>query len=116
MKAKHLQLFNTPYFTGRNATEAIESLELASNELMQWFSNNEMKANPAKFHLLISSNDELKFCINNVVNSTVYQKLLGLKIDEKLNFITHINMCKNRTKNSALSRITPFMELPKKQL
>lgn len=37
--------------------EAIESLELASNDLMEWFSNNYMKANPInKFHLLTSSN------------------------------------------------------------
>ena len=31
---------NTLYVIGRNAKEAIESLELASNDLMEWFSNN----------------------------------------------------------------------------
>ena len=45
-KGRDLQLFNTPYFIGRNAEKVIEKFELASNELMQWFPSNEMKANP----------------------------------------------------------------------
>lgn len=45
-KGRDLQLFNTPYFTGGNAEKVIEKFELASNELMQWFLSNEMKANP----------------------------------------------------------------------
>ena len=43
----------------KNAKVAIESLELASIDLMEWFANNKMKTNPNKLHLLTSSNDEL---------------------------------------------------------
>ena len=36
-------LYYFPYFIGRNAKEVIKSLELESNDLMEWFSNNKMK-------------------------------------------------------------------------
>ena len=55
---------NTPYLIERNIIEAIKKLELACNELVQWFSNNKMKSNSDMFHLLTSLNDTLKICIN----------------------------------------------------
>ena len=62
---------NTLYVIGRSSKEAIESVELASNDLMEWFPKNKMKVNPDKFHLLTSWNDKLKICIaDDVVNST----------------------------------------------
>ena len=45
---------NTKYVFGRNAAEAIVSLEVASNDLMEWFSNKKMKINSDKFHVLTS--------------------------------------------------------------
>ena len=41
-------LYYFPYFIGRNAKEVIKSLELESNDLMEWFSNNKMKAKKKK--------------------------------------------------------------------
>ena len=53
--------------TGRNTKAAFESLVLASNDLMEWFSKNNMNANPRKFHLLDSSKTESKICIKMIM-------------------------------------------------
>ena len=50
---------------------------------MQWFPNNQMKANADKCHLLTSSNKESTICIdNNIIINSKCEKLL--KIDKKL--------------------------------
>ena len=66
----------------------VKSFELASDEIMQWFSIN-MVVNPGKFHLLPSSNDELKIYMNNnVINNSKCEKL-----DNKMKFSTHNDTC-----------------------
>ena len=42
-----------------------------------------MEANPDNFHLLTSSNDELKICINDVISGTKCKKPLRVMIDSK---------------------------------
>ena len=55
-----------------------------------------MKANADKCYLLTSSNQESSTCIDNkITKNSKYEKLLGLKTNQKLNFDTHIkDMCK----------------------
>ena len=50
--------------------------------------------------------------------STLLEKLLGIEIDNKLNFNMHVvNLCKKASrKMHALARVTPFMNLPKKRI
>ena len=43
---------DTPYVIWNGAKEAISSLKEALDELFYWFANNQMKANPDKYHLL----------------------------------------------------------------
>ena len=43
----------------------IEKLENVSKTLFQWFSDNQMKANPDKCHFLCSSNSEFTLTIEN---------------------------------------------------
>ena len=45
---------NTPYVTAKNLDEIIKSLEKDSIKLFQGFSDNQMKANYDKCHLLVS--------------------------------------------------------------
>ena len=47
---------NTPYTTGNSMEEVIQKLENAAKTLFQWFSDNQMKANPNKCHFLCNSN------------------------------------------------------------
>ena len=44
----------TPNITAQNFDEVIKSLEKDSIKLFQWFSDNQMKANHDKCHLLVS--------------------------------------------------------------
>ena len=46
---------NTPFASGNTPVEVLECLDNASVKLFEWFSNNQMKANPDKCHLLSSS-------------------------------------------------------------
>lgn len=49
---------NTPYVAGGNLDEVIYSLEGRAASLFKWFSDNQMKANPEKCHLLLSTKDK----------------------------------------------------------
>ena len=50
---------NTPYTTGNSIEEVIQKLENAAKTLFQWFSDNQMEANPDKCHFLSNSNSEV---------------------------------------------------------
>ena len=107
---------NTPYVIGNGAKEAINSLKEASDELFHWFANNQMKANPDKCHLLTSSSDKVSICLDiHNIKSSKCEKLLGNKIDNKLNLNTHVyEICKKSgQKLNVLSRANPYMNLSK---
>ena len=81
---------------------------------MQWFTNNEIEANPDKFYLSTSANDKLKICINdNFINSTEREKLRGVKIENNSNFNTQTIFVK--AANIVLGHC-PFTELPKSRV
>ena len=75
---------------------------------MQWFSNNQMKANADECQLLTSSNEVSSICFDdNIIKNIKCEKLIGAKIDQKLNFNAHINdICKKAGQRlSAMSLI-----------
>ena len=83
----------TPYVIGNGVKEVINSLKEASEELFCWFAHNQMKPNPDKCHLLTSSSDEVSIFVDNYnIKSSECEKRLGIKIDNKLNFNTHVDM------------------------
>ena len=41
---------NTPHTTGNSIEKVIQKLENAAKTLLQWFSDNQMKADPDKCH------------------------------------------------------------------
>ena len=79
-------------------TTVIKSLEDAS--LISWFSVNKMQANPEKIQAMAIGDDTHKHNITLNLNGCYIScddevKLLGVTIDFKLNFNTHIaNICK----------------------
>ena len=110
---------NTPYTTGENIEEVISKLEKDASSLFKWFSDNQMKANPDKCHLLLNNNSQHQIVIGDVtIKSSDYERLLGIKIDNKLNFNMHVEeLCKNASRKlHALSRVTPYMSIPKKRM
>ena len=110
---------NTPYTTGNSVEEVIQKLESAAKTLFQWFSDNQMKANPDKCHFLCSSNSEVSLTIETQkIKNNKFEKLLDIKLHSKLNFNSHIHeICqKPGQKLNAISRITPSMDFAKRRL
>ena len=110
---------NTPYVTAENQKTIIETLEKTSLDMFSWFSNNGMKANPDKCHLLLSGKENCVANIDNhVIESSKQQKLLGILLDNELRFDKHVdNLCnKASQKLSALSRVSSYMNTDKKRI
>ena len=83
---------NAPYTTGNSIEEVIQKLENAAKTLFQWFSDNQMKANLDKCHFLCSSKREVCLTIENqIIKNSKFEKLLGIKLQPKLNFNSHIH-------------------------
>ena len=107
---------NTPCVMGNGVKEAINSLKEASDKLFYWFANNQMKENPGKCHLLTSSSGKVSICLDIYnIKSSKCEKLLGIKIDSKLNFNIHVNeICKKSgQKLNVFSRANLYMDLSK---
>ncbi len=87
-------------------------LEKSSTIAIRWFRVNHMKANPGKFQAMVLSRANhinLTFEIGNtVIKPSTSVRLLGVNIDEKLNFNEHIaQLCKKAGKQvNAMSRLS----------
>ena len=109
----------TPYVISNNPDKVVSELRGITEKLFAWFSQNEMKANLVKCHMLLSSTESLNFQIlETVIHNSQSKKLLGVTFDNKLKFEKHINtICqKANRKLNALARITPYMELTKRRI
>ena len=109
---------NTPYRTTNTIDEVIQPVEHGSMMLFQWFSDNQMKANVNKCHHLVNKKDDVTIRIGDTeIKSSEHEKLLGVKVDTKLNFNKHFNdiISKASCKVNALSRVMPCMSLSKKK-
>ena len=77
-----------------------------------------MKVNTDKSHLLLSGNTKLTSNIdNNITESEMKQKLLGITIDSNLSFEEHVNnICKKASqKLNALASISSYMDIQKQR-
>ena len=77
-----------------------------------------MKANISKCHLLVSKKDEVTIRIGDTeIKNKEYEKLLGIKVDTKLNLNEHLNdiISKSIHKANVLSKVMPYMSLSKKK-
>ena len=84
---------NTPYVCHLDFNIVAQNLENASDKLLKWFANNKMKVNPDKYHFLLTGKNELTLNINHTqIKSSKEEKLLGIIIDNKLTFQTHVNI------------------------
>ena len=109
----------TPYAVGSNILELIVKLQNASKTLFQWFCDNQMKSNPVKCNFICSTSKKVSLIVENKeINNSTHERLLGVTIDSKLSFNTHIDhICKKASlKLNALSRITPHLDFKKKKL
>ena len=82
---------NTIYDSGNSIDDVISSLQESAEKLFQWFSHNQMKRNTDKCHLIVSTDELIEIRVGeSLIKSSTCEKLLGIKIDNKLNFDTHV--------------------------
>ena len=98
-------------------------LENENNTAIKWFQNNKMIVNPGKFQAIII--DKKKKCHTNetlkigdkIIKASSSVKLLGVQIDDQLNFNLHIsNICRSAANQlNALIRLKLFLDFEEKK-
>ena len=79
---------NTIYGASDNIDEVIFSLQESSRKLFKWFTDNQMKTNEDKCHLILSTNELTEIQVGDFsIKNSGSEKLLGVNIDSKLNFV-----------------------------
>ena len=94
----------------------VQTLRIISKAAINWFTLNEMLANPHKFQaiFLASADMEFKFEIDDItLVAEDYVKLLGVNLDKNLNYDTHIKqICKKAGNHlNALKRLSPYISI-----
>ena len=72
---------NKLYVSSDSIVDLIRILENDSIKLFKWFSDNMMKANKDKCHLIVSSNEHVSMKLDNIKINSNCERLLGVKID-----------------------------------
>ena len=109
---------NTPYRIADTIEEVIKLLKRDSTMLFKCFSDNQMKANISKCYLIVKKDEVVINLGETEIKNSEYEKLLGIKVDTKLNFNEHLDeiISKASCKVNALSRVVPYMILSKKKM
>ena len=87
--------------------------------MFDWFSENFLKANADKCHLIASSKVPVDIQISDIkVTSESRVKLLGIHIDNRLNFDYHVSqLCKKASKKlHVLAAIFKYVETSKRRV
>ena len=107
----------TPYSIHKTIDGLFQSLYKDTMVLTKWFKSNYLQLNSDKCKLLINKHDkDLSIIINEeVIECSKSVKLLGITIDNRLNFREHIsNLFKKVSiKLHALARVSNFMNQDK---
>ena len=87
---------NTPYSIEENIINLLNTLEIETSVLLKWFDFNEMKSNVDKCHLIVVNNNDVSVNLGNeTINGSTTVDLLGVRIDNNLNFNEHVSkLCK----------------------
>ena len=107
---------NTPFVVRENTTNVIKALEDIGENLIKWFSGNQMKLNADKGHILLNSQGPNTIKIGNLcIKNSSCEKMLGINFDYKLKFTNHIEQIfkKASRKLNTLARIAPYMGIRK---
>ena len=110
---------NTPFVVRDNIADVIKALDEIGENLLNLFSNNEMKLNTNKCHLLLHCQEPNRFKIGDLhITNSLSEKLLGITFDCKLKFNKHIeDTCQKASqKINALARLAPYMGTTKKRI
>ncbi|XP_057296307.1 uncharacterized protein LOC130625272 [Hydractinia symbiolongicarpus] len=100
-----------------NQHNLIKLLECESNIALVWLKNNKMMANPKKFQSIIVTRDKCNNCDlvvkigDKLIKTESEVKLLGVTIDNGLNFDSHISKLIKKTSAqlNSLFRLSTFL-------
>ena len=116
---------NTISAKANNVEDLLKILQEEPELAMKWFRDNNMIVNPDKFQAIIlqkgNSNRNKNYntlAIENIeINTTKSVELLGLTIDNRLNFEEHISiLCKKASSQlNAISRLQHYMNQKEKE-
>ena len=111
----------TIYCSHKELQEVTLGLENDAVEISNWFAENFMKLNEEKCHLLVFGEKGTEISINvgpSVIKESKEEKLLGVVIDQKLNFKQHLNtVCRKASqKLHALARASAYMPKEKTKM
>ena len=121
---------NTPDVCSENVDVALENLSRKSRKvekvgkevgkvLFEWFSNNFLKVNAYKCHLILNADEPFSNNIDNeVIKNSSNKKLLRINLNNRLGFDTHVaNICNRVSKKlHALARISQYMNIHKRRM
>ena len=99
------------------------NLQIDCNNAIDWFSVNGMKANPSKFQFMVISSERIEQKFLDIGNGITLQsepsvKVLGVTIDDRLQFSEHVSACCSKAARqlNALSRISRHINLKSKSI
>ena len=116
---------NTTYTIEENIMELLKVLESETLTVLNWFKLNEMKPNQGKCHLLVAdinhrdySSKSYVYLDNAFLENEESVKLLGVEIDQNLDFNKHITslLKEGNQKLHALMRISKYLTKDKLRL
>ncbi|MCH2405854.1 MAG: reverse transcriptase family protein [Nitrosopumilus sp.] len=116
---------NTTYAVENDIMELLKTLETETVSVLNWFRMNEMKPNQGKCHLIVADVNRKKYSSksyiyldNAFLENEESVKLLGITIDQNLNFEEHINtlLKAGNSKLHALMRIEKYLTTDKLRL
>ena len=97
---------NTLAYFSKSISDLVNTLEKETGVALSWLENNEMIANPEKFHAIMlkkkqtNTSGEPTNINGKMIKSEETVKLLGITLDYRLDFDPHIsNLCKKRHHN-----------------
>ena len=103
---------NTVHAISDNIQNLLTILETETNVILKWFKVNEMKPNGDKSHLIVANDDKSLVKLDkDVIIGEKSVELLGVTIDNKLNFNEHVTKLikKGNQKLYALARISKYL-------
>ena len=110
---------NTPYATNKHLETVLKDLEQRSDTLLKWFTDDLLKANPEKYHLLVSANEKCHLNEEGIeISNSKCEKFLGIKIDSKRKFDNHVKSLSKKAsqKLNGLSRVSYQLDLNQRKL
>ena len=94
-------------------------LEENADKLFDWFSNNYLKANPDKCHLLVNTTGSIRISVRNeTISNSSNQKLFGIRFNSNFRFDDHVASLFKKVlqKLNALIRVAQYMNLAQRRL